>query len=171
MRKNQFFMILSGMLVGILTGYLRAFSPMSFWCFSDLAARYGFWILTVSMIGYFSGNRRKAMVNSLLYMITMCIFYYGYLYVDKGVLYIRQFVFWVLFSVFAAFYASLINKEKYQQMKYGFLIKCIPILLLVIEFVDTMLLFVGYRTNFMQMLIDFSGVVVLSVLFMRKKGE
>lgn len=160
-----------GIGVGILTGYLRAFNPMSFWSFSDIAGRYGFWIFTVSLIAHLSNNKRNAGVHSFLYMIFMCIAYYGYLYLTKGFLYKKQFLLWGIFSVVASGYAVLIRIARDNQRKRDIAICVIPLTLLGIELMNMIYLFIQWHTSFLQVLIDFVGVITLGYLFSKGKQK
>ena len=161
--------ILIGIGVGMLTGYLRAYNPASFWAFSDIAGRYGFWIFTVSLIAYFAENKKAARINSFVYMFCMCLAYYGYLYDVKGFLYVKQFIFWCIFAVIAAGYAMLIRDAKNHQRRRDRVICVIPLSLLAIEFMEMLYFFARSQTNFFQLIVDFAGAVVLGILFLRKR--
>lgn len=160
-----------GIGIGILTGYLRAFNSMSFWTFSDIAGRYGFWIFTVSLIAYLSNNKKNAGVHSFLYMIFMCIAYYGYLYLTKGFLYKKQYLLWGLFSIAASGYAILIRIARDNQRKRDIVICVIPLTLLGIELINMLYIFIQWHTNFLQVLIDFVGVITMGYLFSKGKQK
>lgn len=170
-RKDTAAVILSiaGIGAGIMAGYLRSFSPMSFWSVSDIAGRYGFWILTVSLIAFFSESAKKAGLHGFLYMAFMCAAYYGYLYLVKDLLYVKQFIFWIIFAVIASAYSVLLRIAKGKQRKRDIAVCVIPISLIGIEFMDVLYNFLHYQTNFLQLLIDFIGVIVLSFLFSKGK--
>lgn len=169
MKLKKTIWILIGLLAGLLTGYVRGFHPMSFWTLSDLAAKYGFWIFTVSLIAYFAKEEKEARLHSFFYMAAMCISYYGYLYFVKNRFYGKQFLFWVLFAIAASVYAGFIKKAADVGGKYEVIICSIPIILLGIEFADLCKLFLSYHTNFLQLVIDLAGVITLFLLFMKKK--
>lgn len=56
-----------GLIVGIITAYLRGFNSSTFWSLSVIAGRFGFWIFTVSLIAYYSKNKKDAFINNLFY--------------------------------------------------------------------------------------------------------
>lgn len=162
---KKFGMIVIGIVAGLITGYTRRFHPMSFWAFSDLAARYGFWILTVTLISITAENKKDAWLSSFLYMAFMCVSYYLFLYAKNGIFYGKQFILWLAFSVFAAFYSGLLNKRR-----NAFLCS-VPMILLGIEGLDLVSNFIKWHTNFMQLMIDFLGFVLLFMLFAKNQDK
>ncbi|MDE5976993.1 MAG: hypothetical protein K2G70_00805, partial [Turicibacter sp.] len=64
-----------GAFVGIITAYLKLFSPNTFWSLSDIANCGGFWITSVCLIIYFSKIRLQAEINSILYLLFKFISY------------------------------------------------------------------------------------------------
>ncbi|MBR7020572.1 MAG: hypothetical protein IKI15_05915 [Lachnospiraceae bacterium] len=166
------FYILVGIAVGILTGYLRGFSPygpMAFWMFSDLAGRYGFWVFSVSVIAYIAKNEKEAGITDFAYMFAMCIAYYTYLYMHKGILYKKEFVFWTFFAALAAGYAVLLRVAKEKERKRDLVVCVIPLALLGIEFLQMVYFLYSYGTNVFLLVVDFVGVVTTGVLFQRNR--
>lgn len=168
---NIMAIMLLGAFVGIITGYTRSYHPFSFWAFSDLADKYGFWIISVSIIAICSKNAKNAVLNTFLYMIFMCVFYYGYLYIEKDVLYIKQLILWMGFSVGASIYSGIINEVNNKTSKKRFIINAVPLIMLFLELIFVAEMFVLYRTNFMQVIIDIIGIVILAFLFIYKKSK
>lgn len=168
---NIMAIILLGSLVGIITGYTRSYHPFSFWAFSDLADKYGFWIISVSIIAICSKNTKNAVLNTCLYMMFMCVFYYGYLYIEKDVLYIKQLILWMGFSVVASIYSGIINEVNNKASKKRFIINAVPLVVLFLELFFVAKMFVLYRTNFMQLIIDIVGMIILVFLFIYKKSK
>jgi len=168
---KHLFCIISGLVIGVVTGYFRAWHPMSLWGFSDLAGKYGFWILTVSLIAYTAAKPILALVNSLEYMICMCITYYLYLYFFKNTAYIKLFFLWACFASFVSWIAYLLNRAKLNQRKYDFLIYCLPLILLGIEGFDMLGNLLRYKTDLFQTMIDLAGFVILAVLFSRTRNH
>lgn len=166
---KKFSFVVMGILIGIITGYLRTFSPMSFWTFSDLAARYGFWIFSVSLISIMANHKKDAFINSFLYMIFMCISYYLFLYFKNDIFYWKQFSMWLIFSIFAAFYGYLLNKNKYE--KGNIFVCSMPIVLLGIELMDLLKIFINWHTNFMQLMIDLVGFIILFMMLIKDKDK
>lgn len=162
---KKFGMIVIGIVIGLVTGYTRSFNPISFWAFSDLAARYGFWILTVTLIAITAENQKDAWLSSFLYMAFMCVSYYLFLYAKNGIFYGKQFILWLAFSVVAAFYSGLLS-----QKRNAFLCS-VPMILLGIEGLDLLDVFVKWRSNFMQLMIDLVGFVLLFVLFAKNQDK
>lgn len=164
--------IILGVAIGILTGYLRGFPPygsLAFWMFSDLAGRYGFWIFSVSLIAYIAKNEKEAGITSFAYMLAMCIAYYTYLYMHKGILYKKEFVFWTFFAVFAAGCAVLIRVAKEKERKRDLAVCVVPLALLGIEFLQMVYFLYSYGTNVFQLIIDFIGVVTIGALFQHNR--
>jgi hypothetical protein len=160
-----------GIIMGLLTGYLRSFNPRSLWTFSDIAGRYGFWILTVSVIALLLTSARKAAIGSFIYMVFMCISYYTYLYIKKNVIYMKQFVFWICFALLASGMAYLINCTKDKKYKYRQMIKVIPLLSLAIEGLNMVVFVLRYKTNLFQALIDCLGFIILSIMMTKKENN
>lgn len=162
---KKFIWIIVGILIGVLTGFLRSFNSFSLFSFSDIAGKYGFWILTVSLIAFFSKNKRSAFVNSFLYMFSMCVSYYTYLYLSSSFLYLKEFILWGIFSFIASIYAIYLNKNE------GKFISLIPIFLLSLEFSYVFVLLIKYHTNLFQFLVDFIGIIILLILYMKNKDS
>jgi hypothetical protein len=160
-----------GIIIGLLTGYLRSYNPRSLWTFSDVAGRYGFWILTVSVIALLSTTARKAAIGSFVYMLFMCIAYYTYLYICKNVAYMKQFVFWICFALLTSGMAYLINRTKDEKYKYRRMVKVIPLLSLAIEGLNMVVCVLRYKTNLFQALVDCFGFIILSIMMARKENN
>lgn len=164
-----FIMVLIGIGMGLLTGYLRSFSSHSFWAFSDIAGRYGVWIFTVALIPCFARTIRTTRIYTFTYLISMCLAYYGYLYLAKGILYIKELLFWSAFTVITTIFVKYLFLGREQKLEKGYIVNAIPVILLSIEAISMIENFVEYRTNFLQMCVDIVAVVVLYFAYNQDK--
>ncbi|WP_233505431.1 hypothetical protein [Sporosarcina sp. BI001-red] len=57
-----------GLVAGIITRLTDFFPYDSLWSFSSIATIFGFWIVTVTLVIYFSDSNRNAAINVLLYL-------------------------------------------------------------------------------------------------------
>jgi hypothetical protein len=136
-----------------------------------MAGRYGFWILTVSVIALLLATAREAAIGSFIYMLFMCITYYMYLYIYKNVVYMKQFLFWICFALLTSGMAYLMNRTKDEKYKYRQVIKVIPLLSLAIEGLNMVVFVLRYKTNLFQALVDCFGFIILSIMMARKENN
>ena len=90
-----------GALIGVLTAYLRPFSPNTFWSLSDIVNCGGFWITSVCVIIYLSRDRLQAGTHVLLYLLFMNLSYYLSLFLLSGYFILTSLFFGALLVFFA----------------------------------------------------------------------
>lgn len=161
----KYILIIIGSLVGILTGYLRSFNPNSFLSLSDIASKYGFWIVTVSLIPCFAKSVKKARIYTLEYLLSMCIAYYSYLLVVNDIFYFKQLLFWCIFSIITMLFVKYMYLGLRKEIDRSYLILLIPLILLSLEILSLLNNFITYKTHFLQLAFDVFGYVVLLFLF------
>jgi len=74
--KSYLLVIGLGLAAGLLTTLLNLFPSDTLWSFSSIATLFGFWMLTVTLIIYFSSSNINAAINVLLYLFSMNFSFY-----------------------------------------------------------------------------------------------
>ena len=74
--KSYLFVVGLGSLAGIITRLSDIFPHDSLWSFSSIATLFGFWMLTVTLVIYFSCSNKNAATNTLLYLFSMNLSFY-----------------------------------------------------------------------------------------------
>lgn len=65
-----------GLVAGIITRLTDFFPNDDLWSFSSIATLFGFWIVTVTFITYYSASNQNAAINVLVYLFAMNVSFY-----------------------------------------------------------------------------------------------
>ena len=79
--KSYFLIAGLGLVMGAITRLIDVFPYHSLWSFSSMAVDYGFWMITSTIIIYFSSSNKNAAINVFLYLFTMNFSFYYLEYV------------------------------------------------------------------------------------------
>ena len=74
--KSYLLFVGLGLGAGIITRLSDFFPNDDLWSFSSIATLFGFWMLTVTLIIYFSSSNKNAAINVLLYLLSMNFSFY-----------------------------------------------------------------------------------------------
>ena len=74
--KSYLLVIGLGVAAGLLTTALDFFPYDTLWSFSAIASAFGFWIITTTLIIYFSSSNINAAANAFLYLSSMNFSFY-----------------------------------------------------------------------------------------------
>ncbi|MFC7684915.1 hypothetical protein [Ureibacillus sp. GCM10028918] len=74
--KSYILFVGLGLGAGIITRLSDFFPNDDLWSFSSIATLFGFWMLTVTLIIYFSSSNKNAAINVLLYLMAMNFSFY-----------------------------------------------------------------------------------------------
>lgn len=66
-----------GLLAGVLTRLTDFFPADSLWSLSSIATLFGFWMVTVTLVVYYSASNISAGLNAFLFLFFMDISFYG----------------------------------------------------------------------------------------------
>ncbi len=153
-----------GALIGVLTAYLRPFSPNTFWSLSDIVNCGGFWFTSVCVIIYLSRDWLHAGTHVLLYLLFMNLSYYLSLFFTIGIFYPNQLIFWSFISILCYFGAQLVFIGKLD-IKYSALINALYLSGLLLETLSLMPLFIRSQTHFLQLAFDLFSLIFLYFMY------
>lgn len=164
-----------GILAGIITRLLDFFPNDNLWSFSSIATLFGFWILTVTLVIYFSSSNINAAINVILYLFSMNFSFYFLLYIlgffiprfyNEGF----QWNLFMLYNIFAlvcgiiAYVLYFWNKWN----KSSSLLYALPVSGLVAETIAVGIYFYKNDTFLFQLIFDFLSLVILGGWFYKK---
>ena len=158
-----------GILAGILTAYLRSFSPNSFLSISDIAVYLGFWVFTTGLAVLAASSAGEASVLSGLYLIFMCIAYYVYIDLQTGQFYWTHLIFWGAAAVVCVLYARPLWRAVREPDRTSIFFTGIPLVILLTEAGQLGRNFLLYRTHLLQPVFDLAAAATLLFLFCRTK--
>ncbi|EGA91380.1 hypothetical protein GPDM_00895 [Planococcus donghaensis MPA1U2] len=79
--KSYLLFIGLGLIAGVITRLSDFFPNDDLWSFSSIATLFGFWMLTVTLVIYFSTSNINAAINVFLYLLSMNFAFYFLKYV------------------------------------------------------------------------------------------
>lgn len=173
--KSYILSTVLGILAGIITRLSDFFPNDNLWSFSSIATLFGFWILTVSLVIYFSSSNINAAINVILYLFSMNFSFYFLLYIlgffiprfyNEGF----QWNLFMLYNIFAlvcgiiAYVLYFWNKWN----KSSSLLYALPVSGLVAETIAVGIYFYKNDTFLFQLIFDFLSLVILGGWFYKK---
>lgn len=75
-KKSYIQVICFGAIIGLITELLNLFPNDDLWGWSSIAGSFGFWIFSTTFVICFSSSNINAMINTFLYLSSMCSSYY-----------------------------------------------------------------------------------------------
>ncbi|MGG0643523.1 hypothetical protein ABE021_06240 [Sporosarcina gallistercoris] len=166
--------ILLGLTAGIITRLSDFFEDDSLWSFSSIATLFGFWIVTVTLVIYFSHSNRNAAMNVLLYLLSMNLSFYLLKYILG--FYVPRFSnddfqwnLFMLYNVFA-FVCSAISFVLYnwnKKNKWSSFLYALPISGLAAETIGVGIYLNEHQTFLFQFVFNVIGLLVLGGVFYR----
>ena len=163
---------------GIITRLSDFFPNDDLWSFSSIATLFGFWMLTVTLIIYFSSSNKNAAINVLLYLLSMNFSFYFLKYVlgffiprfnNEGF----QWNLLILYSVFALVCSAISyvlyfwNKEN----KLSNFLYALPVSGLAAETIGVSIYLYNNHTFLFQFIFDFLSLIILGCWFYQKANN
>jgi hypothetical protein len=173
---SYLFVAFLGFIAGIITRLSDLFPSDTLWSFSSIASAFGFWILTTTLLIYFSRSNFNAAVNTFLYLSTMNFSFYFTKYLlglffplfhelegfSWGLLY--QFDILALLCSAIGFVLYYWNKDNpVRDILYA-----LPICGLGAETIGSVLFLCRTHTYLFQLILDSLALASLIMLFSRK---
>ncbi|MFT8321903.1 MAG: hypothetical protein ABF649_13440 [Bacillus sp. (in: firmicutes)] len=164
-----------GLVGGIITR-LSDFSPNDdLWSFSSIATLFGFWMLTVTLIIYYSSSNKNAAINVLLYLFGMNFSFYFLKYLfglfvpmfyNEGI----QWNLFILYNVFALVCSAISyvlyfwNKEN----KMSNFLYALPVSGLAAETIGVIIYLYNNHTFLFQVIFDSISLIIVGYWFYKK---
>ncbi|MFJ8262990.1 hypothetical protein ACIQ4I_13725 [Rummeliibacillus sp. NPDC094406] len=164
-----------GLVAGIITRLSDFFPNDDLWSFSSIATLFGFWMLTVTLIIYYSSSNKNAAINVLLYLFVMSFSFYFLKYV-LGFFIPRfytegfQWYLFILYSIFALVCSAISyvlyfwNKEN----KLSNFLYALPVSGLAAETIGVSIYLYNNHTFLFQFIFDSLSLILLGCWFYQK---
>lgn len=177
--KNKFILMVSlGLLAGIVTRLTDFFPYDSLWNFSSIATLFGFWMLTVTLVVYFSSSNINAAINIILYLFSMNFSFYFLKYIlgffiskyyGEGF----QWNLFILYNVFALVCSAVGYVLHFWNKKneLSSFLYALPVSGLAAETIGVSLYLYNNHTFLFQLVFDFLGLLVLGYWFYKKANN
>lgn len=175
-RKSYSFLLLSGILVGIICRLSDFFPYESLWSLPSIATLYGFWIASAGVITYLSTSNRGAFINSFLYMFGMTISFYGLKYIlgfhldrfsNDGQFQTDLFIIYSVLSVFCSVGSYILyywNKEN----TVGSILCALPASGMLAEAIGCFFMLINRHMLLGQTLFDFLFALLFGIILFKK---
>lgn len=176
--KSYILFVGIGLAAGIITRLSDFLPNDDLWSFSSIATLFGFWMLTVTLIIYFSSSNTNAAINVLLYLFGMNFSFYFLKYV-LGIFIPRfdnegfQWNLFILYSVFAlvcsiiSYVLFFWNKEN----RLSNFLYALPVSGLAAETIGVSLYLYHNHTFLFQFIFDSLSLIVLGCWFYQKANN
>ncbi|MDN4493007.1 hypothetical protein [Ureibacillus aquaedulcis] len=173
--KSYLLFVGFGLVAGILTRLTDFLPNDDLWSFSSIATLFGFWMLTVTLIIYFSSSNKNAAINVLLYILSMNFSFY-YLKYLLGFFIPRfynedfQWHLFILYSVFALV-CSAISYVLYfwnKNNKTSNFLYALPVSGLAAETIGVSIYLYNNHTFLFQLIFDSLSLIILGYWFYQK---
>ncbi|MCM3758534.1 hypothetical protein M3197_13795 [Sporosarcina aquimarina] len=167
-----------GLAAGIITRLSDFFPYDSLWSFSSIATLFGFWIVTVTLVIYFSDSNCNAAINVLLYLLNMNLSFYLLQYILG--FYMPRFFNdgfqWNLFMFYnvLAVVCSVISFVLYnwnKENKWSSFLYALPVSGLAAETIGVGIYLSEHQMYLFQFVFNLTGLVVLGGLFFRNAAN
>ncbi|MDY3618425.1 hypothetical protein [Agathobaculum sp.] len=168
-------MVIFGLLAGILTRLTDFLPADSIWGFQSIATLFGFWMVTVTLVICSSSSNGNAAARVFVYLFCMNIGFYGlkYLYrffapnrADEG-FQTNLFLLYTLLALACAAISFVLyfwNRDS----ALNSVLYALPVGGLAAETIGMAVFFFANRTYLFQLLFDLAGGVAFGLLFFRK---
>lgn len=167
-----------GLVAGIITRLSDFFPNDDLWSFSSIATLFGFWMLTVTLVIYFSSSNINAAINVLLYLFAMNFSFYFLKYIlgffvpmfdNDGF----QWSLFILYNIFA-FVCSSISYVLYFWNKGNNLsnfLYALPVSGLAAETIGVSIYLYDNHTFLFQVIFDSVSLIILGYWFYKKANN
>ena len=176
--KSYLLFVGFGLVAGIITRLSDFFPNDDLWSFSSIATLFGFWMLTVTLIIYFSSSNINAAINVFLYLFSMNFSFYFLKYIlgffipmfdNEGF----QWNLFILYNVFALVCSAISyvlyfwNKEN----KLSNFLYALPVSGLAAETIGVSIYLYNNHTFLFQLIFDFLSLIILGYWFYQKANN
>ena len=180
--RNYFTSYLSyvglGLVAGLITRLSDFFPNDDLWSVSSIATLFGFWMVTVTLVIYFSSSNKNAAINVFLYLFAMNFSFYFLKYVfgffnpmfDNGGFHWNLFILYNVFALVCSAISYVLyywNKEN----KMSNVLYALPVSGLAAETIGVSIYLYNHHTFLFQVLFDFISLIVIGYWFYKKANN
>lgn len=172
--KSYILISVIGCFTGFITRLTDFFPNDDIWGFSSIATLFGFWIITATLIVYYSSSNINAGMNTFLYLFFMSVIFYVsqpilgmYLPLFENPLKKDLLILYAAGSFFSGICGFILYSWNKKNL-FSNVLYALPVGILASEALALLIYFIKNSTWLFQFLIDLIGAVVLGVLFYKK---
>lgn len=178
-KKSYIQVLCFGAVIGLITELLNFFPNDDLWGWSSIAGSFGFWIFSTTFVIYFSSSNINAMINTFLYLSSMCISYYVLqgiidfftpnVIVDKFIHW-DHLLYWVGISALCGLVAFVLfywNKKTI----FSSVLYALPVAGMLVDTINNCMKFYYSQTNLVNSILCVVGFVIMLVVLFRKSNK
>lgn len=178
-KKSYIQVICFGAVIGLITELLNLFPNNDLWGWSSIAGSFVFWIFSTTFVIYFSSSNINAMINTFLYLSSMCVSYYVLqgivdfftpnVTVDKFIHW-DHLLYWVGISALCGLVAFVLfywNKKTI----FSSVLYALPVAGMLVDTINNCMKFYYSQTNLANCILGVAGLVIMLVVLLRKANK
>ena len=178
-KKSYIKVIVFGLMIGIVTELVNLLPNNDVLGWSSIAGTFGFWIFTTTFIIYLSCSNKNAMMNTFLYLASMCCSFYVLQGMIKffipnitvdGLIEWSHLFFWIMIAILCGIVAYILyywNKNN----QFSNILYALPIAGMLIDTVNNCLKFYYSHTQLLGAILDVIFLITMFCLFMKKANR
>lgn len=178
-KKSYIKVIMFGLIIGIITELVNLLPHNDVLGLSSIAGTFGFWIFTTTFIIYLSCSNKNAMMNTFLYLASMCCSFYVLQGMIKfftpnitvdGLIEWSHLFFWIMLAILCGIVAYILyywNKNN----QFSNILYALPIAGMLIDTVNNCLKFYYSHTQLLGAILDVIFLITMFCLFMKKANR
>ena len=169
-----------GLVAGLLTTLLNLFPYDTLWSLSSIATLFGFWMISITLVIYFSSSNKNASINVFLYLASMNFNFY-FLQGVLGIFIARfynaeSFINWGLLNMYnaLALVCSIVSFVLYywnKENKLSSFLYALPVSGLVAETIGVSIYLYNNHTFLFQLIFDSLSLIILGCWFYKKANN
>lgn len=178
-KKSYIKVIVFGLIIGIVTELVNLLPNSDVLGWSSMAGTFGFWIFTTTFIIYLSCSNKNAMLNTFLYLASMCCSFYLLQGIIKfftpnmtvdGLIEWSHLFFWIMIAMICGIVAYVLyywNKNN----KFSNILYALPIAGMLLDTVNNCLKFYYSHTQLLGAILDLIFLILMFGFFMKKSNR
>ncbi|MED1603275.1 hypothetical protein [Alkalihalophilus marmarensis] len=176
--KSYLLYIGFGLAAAMITRLSDFFPNDDLWSFSSIATLFGFWMVTVTLVIYFSSSNINAAINVFVYLTAMNFSFYFLNYVlgffvqmfDNEGFQWSLFIFFTMFALVCSVISYVLyfwNKEN----KWSNVLYALPVSGLAAETIGVSIYLYNNHTFLFQLIFNWVSLILLGYWFYRKANN
>ncbi|ADC51489.1 hypothetical protein BpOF4_17240 [Alkalihalophilus pseudofirmus OF4] len=176
--KSYLLYIVFGLAAGMITRLSDFFPNDDLWSLSSIATLFGFWMVTVTLVIYFSSSNINAAINVFVYLTAMNFSFYFLNYVlgffvpmfDNEGFQWSLFIFFTMFALVCSVISYVLyfwNKEN----KWSNVLYALPVSGLAAETIGVSIYLYNNHTFLFQLIFNSVSLIILGYWFYRKANN
>ncbi|WP_150285219.1 hypothetical protein [Rummeliibacillus sp. TYF-LIM-RU47] len=176
--KSYILFVCIGLATGIITRLTDFFPYNNLWSLSSIATLYGFWMVTVTLVIYFSVSNINAAINVFVYLMGMNVSFYLLIYI-LGFFTPRfyeeefQWNLFILYSIFALVCSAISYVLYYwnKENRISSFLYALPVSGLVAETLAVGIYLYNHHTFLFQLIFDLISLILIGSWFYQKANN